>query len=194
MDNIEVISLSTYIFMIYLLLALFIERVLEILMAAFQYLEWRFGWYAYWNRKAADLQRRFDRYQKAARAHGVPIQQMLNDVLAKFVVEPEYPGGRAVVSAGLVRLNAVRLATRIIGFLLALLLVITQDLDFIQVLYRIFESVLPQQKIIELLINNQAFRILLTAAAISVGSEPLHQIISKIEELAARKTRPAAQA
>ena len=39
MDNVEVISLSTYIFMVYLLLALFVERSLEIGVAVFQYAE-----------------------------------------------------------------------------------------------------------------------------------------------------------
>ena len=189
MDNIEVISLSTYIFMVYLLLALFVERSLEIGVAVFQYAEWRWRWFEFWNRKAAQLQQRFEHYQKVAAAGGPSVQQLLNDVLAKWVTEPAYPGGPAVVSAALVRLNGLRIGTRVVGFLLALLLVWTQHVDFIQILYRIFEEALPQQKILVLFIESSAFRLGITAAAISIGAEPLHQMISKVESFVARKTQ-----
>ena len=61
MDNIEVITKVTFIFFIYLILALFIERLIEVLVAIFNYFEIKFKFYHFWNRQAERYQLRFER-------------------------------------------------------------------------------------------------------------------------------------
>ncbi|RME01782.1 MAG: hypothetical protein D6814_00840 [Calditrichaeota bacterium] len=188
MNNVELITIATYIFLVYLILALIIERTVEVLVAVYNYLELRLKWYEKWNQKALQYQAKFDQLRNYQGEGAIQSQNLVKWVLWKVITERPYEGGKQVVSAQLIRLNFLRVGTRSLAFLLALGLVLSQNLDFIQFIYATLEKSFPGSGIVNVLIGSKVIRVLLTAAAISIGSEPLHQLISKIERFAEQKT------
>ncbi len=191
MENLEFIKLTTYIFMIYLLLALAVERTIELLVAVYNYLELRFQWYQYWNRQARKLQERFDRLEGLQEQAGLNVRRLWEWLLWRIVAEPPYPGGRKIVSAELIRLNYFRIGTRAVAFFLALFMVLFQDLDFIKIVFDSYEKMLPAQTTVASILEYKPLRMVLAAIAISVGSEPLHQFIRQVEQFAQRRTNRA---
>lgn len=190
--EIEIITKITYIFFIYLILAILIERAIEILVAIYNYFEFKFKWYEYWNRKAKTYQDRFDRLYGYQGKDAGKTQKLFNWLLWKVIVEKPYEGGKDVISADLIRLNYLRIGTSVTAFILSLLLVLSQaqlvfaqqyDLDLI----KFVEKAIPEVGRLAAVTRNALVRILLTAVAISIGTEPLHQLIRRVEKIAESK-------
>ena len=181
-SNIEYITRITYVFFIYLILAILIERVVEVCVSAFNYADLKLDWYRIWNRKAWNYQDRFDRIYGFQGGYTPQIDKMLNWVLWKVLSEKPYPGGKESISAALIRLNYIKIGTRLLAFLIALI--------FTAVMYRKFDfnfvgtvsKLLPDSEAIRLLAGHAMLSILLTAVAVSLGSEPLHQLIARFEK------------
>lgn len=189
-NNIEVITLATYIFFIYLVMAILVERVLEFLMSVYNYYEFKFAWYdKFWNAKARALQQRFDRLYNFQGASPGRTEQIFNWVLWKVISDRPYEGGREVVSADLVKLNYVRIITRVFAFFLSFVLVLILKLDMIDIIY----NAIPEAKILSFVTDVKIIRYILSAAAISIGTEPLHHFISRIEKIEKRSTTQTVQ-
>jgi hypothetical protein len=184
MDNVEVITKVTFIFFIFLILALFVERLIEVLMAIFNYIELRFKFYRFWNRQAERYQLRFERLYGFQGEDGGQKKKILDWVIWKTIIEPSYAGGKYIVSSNLIRLNYMRVATRGLAFGLALILVISQGLNLVEVI----EQLIPMAKKVSVVTQTGFVRLFLTAFAISIGSEPLHHIIGRIEKVGKKKS------
>ncbi len=180
---IEVITLVTYLFFIYLLLATIIERLSEVAVAVYKYAEFKLGWREYWNKKARQLQKRLDdlyRLQEEGAGNAV---HMFSWLLWTVVTEPKYPGGRERISARLVRQNSIQLGTRIFAVLAAFLLVFSLQVDLFQMVVK----VLPGVDLGRFFTETPLIGKLLSAAAISIGTEPLHHTITRIERWSERR-------
>ena len=190
--NIGYITAITYVFFIYLVLAIFIERLMEVCVAVFNYVDLKRGWYNVWNRKARSYQKKFDRLYGYQRGKTPQIDKMLNSILWKALSEKPYPGGKEIISAALIRLEYLRIGSRVFAFLVALVFTIivkaTLGFDLVVTVSELIKG----SKVLDLLAQREAICILLTAVAISLGSEPLHQMISRFEKMSERR-RPAAQ-
>jgi len=191
MDNLEVITRITYLLFIYILLATFVERLLEVLVSVFNYLELKLNFYPFWNHKAEIYQKRFDRLYGYQGGNAPQTHKILNWVLWKVVSERAYVGGKEIISAELIRANYVRVGVRIVAFILSLgfTLLINSMLGIDLIM--IIEKLLPENVMYGKIALTEMLRVLLTAAAISIGTEPLHQIISEIEKFAQRKNTTA---
>ncbi|NOX36700.1 MAG: hypothetical protein GXO78_04105 [Calditrichaeota bacterium] len=187
MDTVEVITLITYIFFVVLVLATFVERALEIAMAGFKYLEFRLGWAEVWNRLAVRYARRLDRLYGLQGSQGQAWQRFLDRLFWRLVSESPVPGGRRILSARLIRLNYLRVITRLVAFGLSLILVLALKIDLIEYIIQLLSGAYPQVKIISSIIESKAVHYGLTALAISIGTEPLHQFLVRIEELEKRR-------
>ncbi|MFQ5602814.1 MAG: hypothetical protein ACE5HS_06055 [bacterium] len=183
MNKVEVISMMTFIFFIYFILAIFIERVIEILVTFFKYFEFKWNKYEVWNRKARKYQQKFERLYGMQADPADSKANLFSWIKWKVLTEKPYPGGKEIISAELIRMNFIRMASRIVAFLLALGFVVILNLDIIAIV----ENLLPDVKILRAVTNIEMIRILLTAALISIGSEPLHEVISYIEKIEKRK-------
>jgi len=181
--NIEVITNITYVFFVYLILAIIVERVVEVLVAVFNYFEMRGKWYGFWNRRALVYQARFERLYGYQDESADRAKKLFSWLLWKVISEKPHEGGKEIISANLIRLNYLRVATRVAAFALSCILVAVVDLDFIEILKRM----IPKFKLLELIAGWPFFRFILTAALISIGSEPLHQVIRRVEKYAASK-------
>ncbi len=185
-DNIEVITALTYIYFVFLLVALIIERILEVLMAIFNYFEVKFPHLQeLWNSKARKYQIRFERLYGYQGLYSEK-KKIFDTILWKVISEPAYPGGKPIISANLIRLHYVRIATRLMSLYLAFILVYSQGLDLFQVL----EKIVPETAEAKALTPYQGMRYFVTALIISIGTDPLHQLISRIEKYAQERYQP----
>lgn len=195
-SNLEVITNITYLFFVYLIMALFVERLIEVAVSAFNYFDQKFRGHTFWNRKAEQYRERFDRLYGFHAGRAPHVERLLNWLLWKVLSEKPYPGGKEIVSADLIRMNYVRVGARILAFLVSVGFAwwakVALDIDLVTVV----EKLLPDVRFVDVLARSKFLQILITAAAISVGTEPLHEAISRIEELSKsrnRRTRPAGQ-
>lgn len=196
-DNIEAITTITYVFFIYLLLALLVERSVEILMAVYKYVELKRDWFQFFERRAALYRQRFERLygfqgQQASRARNV-----LNHVYRRVIVEPGQPGGRPVVSASLVRLSYLRLGTRALSILLALLFVLLllnfAEFNLLDLIAQFYAQNFQGAGLLRKITSSPALSVIISAIFISLGVEPLHRLIARVEELGQPKTQPVLQ-
>lgn len=185
-DTIDVITALTFVFFKYLLLAITVERTTEILMAIFKYFEFRRKWYTWWTDRAKALRTRLDRLFVFKGVHRTKPDNQLSWLLWRVMV-PTPAGWSDVIAVDLIRSNALRLATRLFAFFLSVLFVYSLWLDPKVFLKDILESG-TEGGFFSPDWGWQHFRMLLLAGAISVGSEPLHQIIGAIEEYAKKTT------
>ncbi len=185
-NTVEAVTLVTYILFTYLVLALLIERIVEVLVAAYNYIEYRKKWDAYWNRAAERLSKRYTRLYGYAHDNTGKIRSMLDRLLWNTITVEPYKGGKKIISADMIRLNYLRLGTRIAAFLLASIIVVTLRLDFVDVLSLMLagDEFLPG-----FLESSSVVRFILTTAALSIGSEPLHQVIRGVEKFADKKRK-----
>lgn len=183
MDNIQVITEVTYVFFVYLILALFVERLIEVLVAIFNYIEIRFKFYRFWNRQAGRYQLRFERFYGFQDEGAKKKKKLFDWVIWKTIIEPSYAGGKYIISSNLIRLSYIRVGTRLLAFSLALLLVVSQGLNLVEVI----EKLIPMAKKVSVVTQSSFIRLFLTAFAISIGTEPLHHLIGRIEKVAEKK-------
>lgn len=183
-DNVEFVTFVTYVFFTYLILALLVERIVEVLVAIFNYVELHRRWDAYWNRTAERLSNRYTRLYGYAQDERGKIRSVLDALLWNVISEEPYRGGKKIISANLIRLNYLRLGTRVIAFLIAAVIVLSLRLDFVEVLSLIFQEYPFFTGLLE---SSSIVRFILTIAAISIGSEPLHQVIRGVEKFAEKK-------
>lgn len=184
-DNIDVITTLTYIYFVFLLVALIIERILEVLMAIFNYFELKTNLQELWNWKARKYQARYERLYGYQGAYSEK-KKIFDTILWKVISEPAYPGGKPIISANLIRLSYVRVTTRLLSLYLAFILVYSQGLDLFQVL----NIIIPQKFAAVSTPQFQGFRYFVTALLISIGTDPLHQLISRVEKYAQERYQP----
>jgi hypothetical protein len=193
MENIEVITRITFLFFIYLIMAIFVERLLEVLVSVFGYLELKWNLHTFWNRRARVLQQRFDRLYGFQGGDAPNTEKILNWILWKVVTERPYVGGKEIIPAALIRLSYLRVGSRILAFILSLAFTIALEVKLGIDLVLLVESMLTGAggvvyKILGNISDYPILRVIITAAAISIGTEPLHSLISQIEKMAASKT------
>lgn len=184
-DNVEVITTLTYIYFVFLLIALVVERILEVLMAIFNYIEIKTNLQELWNWKARKYQTRFERLYGYQGVYSEK-KKVFDTILWKVISEPAYPGGKPIISANLIRLHYVRVATRLLSLYLAFVLVYSQGLD----LFQILETIIPETTKARALTQYQGLRYFVTAFIISIGTDPLHQLISRLEKYAQERYQP----
>ncbi len=182
-SNTQVVTFITYVFFMYLILAIAIERTIEILISVYNYTEFKHGWERWWNGIAEKLRKRYDRMSAYRSADSPGKNNLINRLLWKVITEKPYEGGKEVISADLIRLQYIRVGARVAAIALAAVLVAALQLDFIAVV----ELAMPDAAKLAPVTDYASVRFILTAVALSIGSEPLHQIISKIEKRAAGK-------
>lgn len=179
-DTIMVITQVTFLFFQYLIAAILVERALEILVAVYKYIEMRKGWYAFWNRKAEDYQRRLDRVFGYNEIRPSEPDRHLSWLLWKIMV-PTPTGVQDVIAADMIRTNYMRVVTRAAAFLFSVVLVYAAALDPKIILTNILGNV-TEIGFLSSVTEWYHVRCLLLAALISVGTEPLHQVIGSIEK------------
>lgn len=184
MDNLEVVTRLTFVFFVYLIMAIFVERAVEVLMAVFKYVEFKKGLFEFWNRRAEKYRKKYERLYAFQGVSDNKIKKTLNWLHWKVIAAVPYPGGKPSVSAPLIRINAIRISARIVAFFISLILVLAMKIDVIVMV----KNLLPGPEFLKSILDYGAIKVVITAAAISIGSEPLHELIRRVENISRKKT------
>ncbi|MDZ7371616.1 MAG: hypothetical protein ONB12_10650 [candidate division KSB1 bacterium] len=179
MEDSYFITRITAVFFSYLVAALFIERLVEALLAVLKYLELRLS-RPDWLRLAELLRRRLQRFyhlESLEKGGGA----VLDAILWQFVTVTE--GENRVLSADLVRLYYYRLISYVLTIAAAAGMTLLVHYDLVDILVQAYPEMLK-------LFDPRpypAINLLLSILALSLGVQPLHQMISRIEKRLQKK-------
>lgn len=183
--TVDVITMVTYLFFIYLILAIFIERCVELIIGTLNYADQKLGWYHYWNKLAVRHQKRLDELYNYQGDRGKGTNKLFTWILWDVVIEKAYEGGKDIISAASIRFKYFRVISRIIAFFLSLAFALYIQKNLGVDLITLFENVSG----IEMAAIGSGLKAFLTAVLLSVGSEPLHEIITKVELIGKDKSQ-----
>ncbi|MGQ9561416.1 MAG: hypothetical protein ACUVTG_15090 [Candidatus Oleimicrobiaceae bacterium] len=182
----EVILHVTYLYLLILLLALLVERLMEVLMACYEVLEYKCGWHRWWQKRAEKLRERFAR--RAAGGALMPaadasaLLYLIRDVLRGK--KEGYSGLLPIISPQLVRHAAVAVTARVLASALGIALCVATKIDVV----RTFNMDL---QIDHLNRWPAAVTMGISGIIVGLGSEPVHSLIQEVER---RRKRKEAQA
>jgi len=178
----EVIMRVTYIYMLTLLLALTIERLLEILNAAWNFVEWRFDLHEFWTARAQGLQNKFEQFAYSRLwNHFVDVSGLLFQI-RKVRLEDKagHSGIVPIISGNLVRNTVMVAANRTFAATLGILFCFLTKINLV--------AIAIQELDLKFAFLNNLFRavpwlaIVLSGIFIGAGSEPVHHAIQALEK------------
>lgn len=182
----EVILHVTYLYLLILVLALLVERIMEVLMACYDMLEYKCGWYRWWQKRAERL-----RLRLARRAGGAASSLAADTPALLYLIRDVLLGKKAghsgmipIISPQLVRHAAVAVTTRVVASLLGVALCVATKIDVV----RTFNIDLQIDRLAKL---PAAVTMLVSGIIVGLGSEPVHSLIQEVER---RRKRKEAQA
>jgi len=167
------------VFFLVLLLALLVERIMEILSGIREYLEWKTGMHHFWNRQTTRLKKKYENIGR-----GKILGRVLN--LSPLTRQVEYAarsrkrghsGLVVILSSEAVRKAIIAGASRIMASLIGILICYYSKINLIE----IFEKELPDT--VDKLTNWSVFlQYIISGIVIGLGSEPVHNLITNMEE------------
>ena len=191
METTDVITITTYIFFIYLLMALFVERTVEVLVSIFNYCDMKWKRCRVWNNRAEKYRDKLDRlynFDSSTR-----INKMFNWLCWGVVTEPAYTGGKLIISAQTIRTKYIQVYSRVCASIVSLILVLILYYQYGIKMVDAISGVLYKSgpitgTTIGFLQNNELIGVLLTAIAVAAGVQPLHSMIVNIEKAGKKKS------
>lgn len=180
-DTVSVITRVTYLLFLFLILAIFIERTAEIFMSLVKYLDLKLKGHRLWNNLAEKFRQRLDRLYRNQGSDSEDKKMLFKWILWYLVSDKPYTGGKEVIAAKSVRTLNYRIISRIFAFIWSLVFSIWVYQKFNLDLVAILENV--GQLELSLAERTPVFlKIILTAGLLTAGSEPVHQLIVKLEK------------
>jgi len=174
----EVLSTPILLFSLAIILAMAIERILEIIKSIYYYIDARFDRSARWTRYAKKLGKKLE-----SRLDNVPQGDehhfdLVLAIASRYLSNTQYsPNGGITISANKVRTVVMRLPLKIFSIILGLICAWLLQIDILEL------SRLAMQKP-DAVIQYQTswFGIAITGIAMGLGSEPLHTLINSFEK------------
>lgn len=191
METVDVITKATYIFFIYLLMAVFVERAVEIFVSIFNYCDLKWKRYRVWNNRAEKYRDKLDRLYNFDSS--TKVNKMFNWLLWGVVTEPAYTGGKMIISAQTIRTKSLQIYCRVCSNVISLVLVLVLyygfDITMIDAISRVMND--PDSfstATVSFFQRNVLLGVVISAALVAAGVEPLHNIIGKIEKAGKKKS------
>jgi hypothetical protein len=186
--TLSVITRITYLMFLFLILAIFVERTAEVFVSIVKYADFKVGGYKYWNRQAEKLKIRLDRLYRNQGSDAEDKKLLYKWILWRFVSDKPYIGGKEVIAAKSIRTHNYRIISRVFAFLLSLLFSVwvyqKYKLDLVAILVNVGnlnESLSVKTPVI--------IKILITAGIMTAGSEPMHQLFVRVENIGKSKKK-----
>ena len=191
METVDVITKATYIFFIYLLMAVFVERAVEIFVSIFNYCDLKWKRYRVWNNRAEKYRDKLDRLYNFDSS--TKVNKMFNWLLWGVVTEPAYTGGKMIISAQTIRTKSLQIYCRVCSSIISLVLVLVLyygfDITMIDAISRVtIGSDSISTATVAFFQRNVLLGVVISAVLVAVGVEPLHNIIGKIEKAGKKKS------
>ncbi|NBB74326.1 MAG: hypothetical protein GVY35_11685 [Bacteroidetes bacterium] len=165
-----------------LLLALLVERVMEVLMSAWEYTEWKQTMHRFWNRRARRLQARFE-----TQAHRNVFTRVLSLTpiarQARAYTRADdglHRGNLVIIDGTLVRRVAVTVGARLVASLLGVLLCWVASINFVALIRAVATE---ESAVFSTLLGGIPawLQIVISGVLIGLGTEPVHRIIQNLE-------------
>ncbi len=175
---IDVILQVTYIYMLTLLLALTIERMLEVLNAGWSFLEWRLDLHEYWTKRAQHLQNKFERYAYSRLwNHFLDVSGLLFQIRKMRVEKPGHSGLVPIISGDCVRNVAMVALNRALAAILGMVFCSLTRINLVAIVNQ-------ELKLNYMIITHMPewLAIVLSGIFIGAGSEPVHHAIQALEK------------
>ncbi|MEM8485169.1 MAG: hypothetical protein AAF564_06445 [Bacteroidota bacterium] len=175
----ETILTITYLYMLVLLMALLIERVMEVIMTIWNVVEVRLQAHHFWNQRTETLMKRFAAQVESKRARNALHSLGLSRRIRQYTdIEQEIRPGQSIeFSSEAVRYAFVRtfafFATSAMGIGLCLL----ADVNLIAII----KQALAPQSIPVLDALGEPLQHLVSGLVIGLGAEPVHRVIKGLE-------------
>lgn len=191
METVDVITKATYIFFIYLLMAVFVERTVEIFVSIFNYCDLKWKRYRVWNNRAEKYRDKLDRLYNFDSS--TKVNKMFNWLLWGVVTEPAYTGGKMIISAQTIRTKSLQIYCRVCSNVISLVLVLVLyygfDITMIDAISRVtIGSDSISTATVAFFQRNVLLGVVISAVLVALGVEPLHNIIGKIEKAGKKKS------
>jgi len=185
----EFIAPAVYVAFLYLLMALLVERMAEILMAVYGYVEHRSPRIRnHWPRQAREICTRLNELTRVGDGKLSGIQTLAR-AYWRLLAQPRFEGGRHIVSADLIRQRYLRVGNRVLALVLSLAVVFpvicAKGFNLASVLAGFFPESMPFVDRLSSLAANPALGGVIAAALVSLGVEPLHAVITAVEKKSA---------
>lgn len=180
MDN--VLEL-TYLFMLVLLLALTVERVMEVLQSIWGYIEWKTRRYNYWNGKAKKLKRQFELKAKSQiLLRVIDLTPLTRQIRYATTAKEGHSGKLTIISGEMIRQTSIAAVSRIVASLLGVAFCWVTKVNFVEVFEKAMEMT-PGR------LTNwpPELQLIISGIVVGLGSEPVHNLISSLESR--RKSR-----
>lgn len=189
----DVILHITYLYLLILLFALLIERIMEVLMAIYGYIEYHANWNKCWEDRAKKLRARFEGSVLASKhSMGLSLSALLYLLREKLLDKKEgYSGKIPFFSAELVRQSVVGFVSRLVATAFGIVFCVLTHLNVV----KIFNMDLKIEHLDKL---PDWVTIGISGIILGLGSESVHTLIKGVEDrgrkkaAAARKNAPAA--
>ncbi len=169
----------SYLFMTVLLLALLIERVLEVLGGIWNYFEWKLKMNRFWNGKAEKLKRKFENKAKSQILLKVldltPLTRQLR--YATRDKKEGHSGKLTIISSAMIRQSVIALSSRLIASILGVIFCAATNVNFVVIFQKAmgFEAG-------KLTSWPVWFQLTISGIVIGLGSEPVHSLITSMEK------------
>ena len=182
----EVLMNTTVLFALGLTLSLIVERILEILKAAYDIFDSRLDWHRHWTRQARRIKKKLER---RLRIFEYVSPEQANAVLRaahEVVLGPRngYQGTVPAVSGDLVRAMWVKMVAKFIGVVIGIALAFYFQIDFISLWKTVYANLgagADDIAAMSVKVNATPLGMTLTGIAIGLGSAPVHKIITAME-------------
>lgn len=186
--TIDVITKITYIFFIFLLMAVFVERTVEILVSFYNYFEFQFNGHEKWNKRAEKYRSKFDNMFKYS-ATEPSKNNILNWMLWGIITEPSYTEGKYIISAQSIKTRFLQVYSKIFanGIALGLILILyyKYETSFVDVVLK----VLPKTPTLAFFETHAVVNIIISSVVVASGVAPLHGFINRIEKIGQKKNQ-----
>jgi hypothetical protein len=182
----EVILKVTVLFTLVLALSFLIERLMEILKAAYDLLDSKFDWFKFWTRRTAKLA---EKLEKKLRIFEYVKPKEIAKLFRRFREimlgkENGYDGTLPVLSGDLIRAFSLKVFGKILGMLIGIGLAFWMHLDLII----IWQGHATDKTVWDIAIQSENLRIAITGIIMGMGSGPVHQFIRAVEKKRELKT------
>ena len=169
----------TKMYLLVMLLALTVERIMEVFSSVWSFIEWKAKMYVFWNNKAKKLKRKFERKAKSQiLLRKFNLDQLIQQIsYATKAAKERHSGKLTIISAEMIRQTSIAAVSRVVASILGVIFCAATNVNLIA----IFEDAIP---IAGLKLTNWPLWIQLTISGIVIGlgSEPVHSLVTSLDK------------
>ncbi len=180
----EILLGTAVLFVTAVLLALVIERILDLLKSLYDLLDSRYDWCRYWTKLTVKIAGLLENKLKLFEMADPRWIQRLLKMAQEFLLDrkDDHTGGTPTLSADLVRAAAIKLGLKVIGIGVGIALAVCFQIDLIAV-WRSAAEVGTEKGSAGV----SYFNLVLSGCALGLGTGPVHKIVTGMERRAKKR-------